>query len=229
MSSPRVPRHIANLNALAEQHGLAVQLVVEPYTDNPELRLWARWSGPRAAFLDLVQPVASYRLPLSRGTLNVPGGAGHYSRTALVSGVVTVEADNVVFEIDFGAPEVSIEQQGDVEIARSANEITYHGTSEGLIAVGIPRERLPTGKRPAKGGYCNVLKDAEWYSRPEWHSRRQPDGSILYRIESPAAVRQRVADVHRLTAQYPYFETAPAPAPRPQLRLVVDNSREPQL
>src|SRR5258708_2324584 len=103
-SSPipaRIPRHIGNLNALAVNAGLTVEMEVGPYSNGPEIRLWSNWRGAQAAFLALVQPVASYRLPLSRGRLNIPGGAGYYAYNALVSGDVIVSGNDVLYQIDF--------------------------------------------------------------------------------------------------------------------------------
>src|SRR6185437_5990117 len=86
----RIPLYIGNLNALAVDAGLTVEMSVEPYNNSRDLRLWSNWRGAQAVFLALVQPVESYRLPLSCGRLNIPGGAGYYGRNSLISGDVTV-------------------------------------------------------------------------------------------------------------------------------------------
>ena len=133
----RIPQYIGNLNALAADAGLTVEMSVEPYDNDPCLRLWSRWRGAQAAFLALVQPIASYRLPLSRGRLNIPGGAGYYSSNALVSGDVIVSGNDLTFEIDFGPPEFIIVDVAGVEIVSYADETLYHGAPAALMALGI--------------------------------------------------------------------------------------------
>src|SRR5258708_37063943 len=118
-SSPipaRIPRHIGNLNALAVNAGLAVEMAAEPCGNDSEIRLWSMWRGPAVAFLALVQPVASYHLPLSRGHLYIPGGTRYYAPKALIGGAVTVTANDDVFEIDFGPAEFTIADIAGVEI-----------------------------------------------------------------------------------------------------------------
>jgi hypothetical protein len=218
-----IPRFIENLNAMATQNGMTTEMAVEPYSDDPEVRLWGKWRGTRGQFLALVQPVASYHLPLSRGSLNIPGGSGYYSRNALLSGSVIVNGDAVLFEIDFGSPEFTIANHADVEVVSYAHEVLYHGSPAALLALGIQRSRLPLGKKAVKAEYHSD-------SQARWLSRRQPDGSVVHRVESPAAFRRRRA---RLT--HPHFqaklarflgaESTPPTARPSHLRLVIDNSR----
>lgn len=207
---------------MAVEAGLAVEMAVEPYTDDPELRLFSKWRGSRAAFLALVNPVASYRLPMCRGTLNIPGGSGYYGRNALVSGVVVVSGGEVVFEIDFGPTTFAITETGGVQIVTYEDEILYHGDPQSLLSFGIKRSRLPLKKRTASQGHdC-------WGEEGQWRSRRQPDGTIVHWVESPAALRQRRKS---LEADYPEAMRDRrreveklAPVPR-HLRLVIDNTR----
>jgi hypothetical protein len=188
-----IPRYVANLNALAERHGLTATVVVEPYDNDPEVRLWGKWRGTRANFLSLVQPVASYHLPLSRGRLNIPGGAW-FAVNPLLTGDVTVAGDQVEYAIDFGPGEYAITECGDVEVVTSADETAYHGAADALLALGIPQSRLPVGKRNGKkDNFGLVLQGSTWLVVERWSSRRQPDGSIVYRAETPAARRRRAA------------------------------------
>jgi hypothetical protein len=218
----RIPRYVSKLNAMAVEAGLAVEMAVEPYSDDPELRLFSKWRGPRAAFLALVNPVASYRLPLCRGTLNIPGGSGYYSRNALISGVVVVSGDEVVFEIDFGPLTFAIMETAGVQIVTYEDEIVYHADPETLLAFGIKRSRLPLKKRTASQG-------RDYKGEEEWRSRRQPDGTIVHWVESPAAFRRRrksYEDSRPKRERILGIESEqPTPAPR-HLRLVVDNTRE---
>lgn len=214
----RVPRYIGNLNELAVSAGLTVEMAVEPCSN----RLWSKWRGAQAAFLALVQPVASYRLPLSRGRLNIPGGAGYYATNALISGDVTVSGNDVLFEIDFGPVELSIADAAGVEIVSYADETLYHGAPAALIALGIERARLPLQRKGARRGW-------DWKAEtPTWSSRRQPDGSIVYRVESPAALRRRRAEHEEFVEQRQMMlpgRVAEAKARPSHLRLVIDNTR----
>jgi hypothetical protein len=223
-SSPvpvRIPRYIGNLNALAVDAGLTVEMEVGPYSNGSEIRLWSNWRGAQATFLALVQPVASYRLPLSRGRLNIPGGAGYYAPNALVSGDVIVSGTDVLFQIDFGPPEFTIADAAGVEIVSYADETLYHGSPAALMALGIERSRLPLQKKKTRGG-------RDWKGETqEWRSRRQPDGSIVYRVESPTALRRRrsgfeeYADRMQMGSPRRVAETKARPS---HLRLVIDNS-----
>lgn len=219
----RIPRYIDNLNALAIEGGLAVEMAVEPYSNDPQLRLFSKWRGAQAAFLALVQPVASYRLPLSRGRLNIPGGAGYYASNALLSGDVIVSGTNVLFEIDFGPPEFTIADMAGAEIVSYVDETLYHGAPAALIALGIERSRLPLQKKRAR--HCR-----DWKAQTqEWSSRRQPDDSIVYRVETPAALRRRrsrfeeYAERRQLVVSGREPETKVRPS---HLRLVIDNTRD---
>jgi hypothetical protein len=221
----RIPRYIGNLNALAENARMAVEMAVEPYGNDPALRLWSSWRGARDAFLSLVQPVASYHLPLTQGRLNIPGGSAYYAHNALVSGDVIVTGDDVLYQIDFGPPVFTISDAAGVEIVSYADETLYHGAPAALIALGIERTRLPLGRRPARS-------DRGWFAETErWSSRRQPDGLIVHRVESPAAFRRRREEYGEFLSEREQrvvgAESKPpttAIQPRPShLRLVVDN------
>jgi hypothetical protein len=214
----KLPRFIENLNGMARGHGMTVEMIVEPYTDNPRVRLWSKWRGTREQLLTLAKPVPSYHLPLSCGNLYIPGASRSHALTALLSGQVTVNGGNVLFEIDWGSPEFTVANLGGVEVISYADEVLYHGPPAALFALGIEKARLPMGKRATKIG-----RDL-WGAEENWSSRRQPDGSILYRVESPAGLRRR-----RETQRAMSFPTQdPIPAARPRrsshLRLVVDNT-----
>lgn len=218
----RIPRYIGNLNALATNAGLAVEMVVACDNDS-RVRLYSKWRGSQAAFLDLVQPIPSYRLPLSQGRLNIPGGAGYYAPNAVISGDVIVRGNEVLFEIDFGPPEFTIADVAGVEIVSYADETLYHGAPAALMALGIERRRLPLQKKKTRSG-------GDWNAETEeWRSRRQPDGSIVYRVESPTALRGRRSRFEEYTADRMHLVSArrePETKVRPShLRLVVDNAR----
>lgn len=221
----RIPRFIENLNALARESGMTVRMVVEPSVDTAELRLWTEWRGTRAQVLAFVRPIPSYHLPLSCGTLTVPGGSGG-SAYPLLTANVTVVGDEVELEIDFGPPHFTIADIAGIEVISYADENLYHGTAAELIALGIERTRLPLGKRAGAREYnCDGAIE-------RWSSRRQPDGTIVYRIESPAELRRRR---ERMAAQFdslhnPHRSHAgivPTTRVRPSyLRLLVDNDRQ---
>lgn len=222
----RIPRYIGNLNAMATAAGLAVELAAEPLDKDPALRLVSKWRGARDPFLALVQPVASYHLPLSCGRLNIPGGAAYYAPKALISGNVFVTDNQVLFEIDFGPIEFTVTAAAGVEIVSYADETLYHGAPAELVAFGIERSRLPMGKKGAH-------RAGDWKAETaEWSSRRQPDGTIVYRIESPTALRRRRASVvedftrHGLVDPGMPAREAETGVRPSHLRLIIDNTKE---
>jgi hypothetical protein len=58
----------------------------------------------------------------------------------------------------------------------------------------------------------------------EWSSRRQPDGLIVYRVESPAAFRQR--RYHWKQSGMEDGKPADIQPRASHLRLVIDNTKE---
>ena len=179
----RIPRYIGNLNALPSNAGLVVEMTVKPYDDDPLIRLWSRWCGAR-----------------------------DYGHNALISGDVIVSGNEVLFEIDFGAPDFTIADVAGVQIVSYVDETLYHGTPAALMALGIERSRLPLKKKGARHG-----RDI-WAETEEWSSRRQPDGSIVHRVESPSALRRRRSEM--ISARKPETKARPS-----HLRLVIDNTR----
>ncbi len=218
---PRLPQFIENLNALAREYGLSVEMLVEPFegasAKKSAPRLWSEWRGSRDAFLKLVDPIPSFHLPLSRGWVSIPGGAQRSSKYPLIKGDLKVTGESVLFCIDWGLPDFAITVAGDVEIVTYADEIVYHGEAAAISALGIDLERLPQGRKEGKR-----FTDDE-STGPLWSSRRQPDGSIVYREESPAACRRRAQEWNsKLQRLGVYSEKAPRVS---HLRLVVDNTR----
>jgi hypothetical protein len=161
----------------------------------------------------------SVRRP-SRGRLNIPGGAGYYASNALVRGDVIVNGNEVLFEIDFGPSEFTIADAAGVEIVSYADETLYHGAPAALMALGIERSRLPLQKKGARQGRY-------WSAEEQWSSRRQPDGSIVYRVESPSALRRRRSEVQGYAERLQLVSARrePETKARPShLRLVIDNT-----
>lgn len=241
----RLPSYIRGLNTWAESFGLRVEIGVYPYDNDPELRLWAKWSGTRAQLLGLIAPIPSYRLPLSRGRLVVPKGPHAARMHRLLEGDVTVDGDQVALEIDFGPPAYTLLSHDGVETIAYAEETMHHGSIEALLAMGVSRDRLPTKRRRRRGH-----DGQEWVVDHHghgykfsagWDSIMQPDGQVLYRVDTPLRVKRREAEwqgylqeQERRGGQYRRMHassdeaqaSAPAVAVRPSyLRLVVDNTR----
>lgn len=227
-----VPRFARNLNRLAEEKGLAVKVrtAARDYGDL-ERRLWALWKGPTDTFyaLGLLQP--SQRLPLKEGVLSIPSHVGPFPEYALLTGYLMVEDGTATWELDFGPADYELEQRGQIEVITYADETLYHGAPAALVAAGIDKRRVTLGKRPSSAS-------ARFnYPHPAWRSRRQPDGTIVHRVESPSASARRLAK-ERLEQQYAAeyrqslstsLDRPPTPAAtaqRPYLRLVIDNTKE---
>lgn len=185
-SGPKVlPRFVRNLNALAEAHGFSTRMSVEPYSDSPKLRLWARWEGTKSQLISLgLLTPSQQRLLTTDCDLNcfsVPHSARWLN--PLIGGGLTVTGDTVALDIDFGPPTYLLTEQQGVEVVTYPNDVLYHGTSAALIGAGIPAARLPSGKRLARQSYNS--------DEPRWRSRRQPDGLVVYCAETREQAARR--------------------------------------
>jgi hypothetical protein len=220
-----IPRHARNLDSIAERAGMRVSTCAEPSSaDNPQLRLWSRWEGSKQQLrsLGLLTPGQEALLARKRSALTVPGTAGQWL-AALIYGHLETTGDQASLAIDHGPAEYRAEQRGDLEIIsyRHLNHdiVSYHGSIEDLVAAGIDRKRLPTGKQSGKCG---------WFAGSSaWMSRMQPDGTCVYRVETGESWRRNHPTYERNNAlcwAAQGFETS-TQKPRPAyLRLVVDNT-----
>jgi hypothetical protein len=175
---PPIPRYMRNLNRLAERTGLTVDVHVAPYTNDPEVRLWSEWAGTEAQFRATGLFVPSQRFPMGAGILEIPSSTLWVC--CLAKGSVDVTGAIARWSIDCGPTLYSVEEKHGVEIITYAEEAIYHGSFEALLGAGVPRKRLPSGKRNAKGNPHT----------PYWGSRRQPDGTIVYRVQTESGIRR---------------------------------------
>jgi hypothetical protein len=125
-----------------------------------------------------------------------------------------------------------------VETCRGESEIIRHGGLKALAESGVPVKRLPTGVYSVRTGsarkWCAVLRTIK--PVPWWACRRQPDGTFVYREETPGAFAERFERFERDTERFRTSAAELAPAtyrlkaplttapPKPFLRLVVDNT-----
>lgn len=215
----RLPRYVQNLAALAESCGLTTSPKIEPCSNDPELRLWLVCTGTRESTLAFIKPIASWHVPLTRGSIWIPGGSksGH----AIANGGLTVRGEYLELELDAGPGEYSIEERRGVEALRTPCALIYHGSAAQLVEAGIDPKRLPLGKRPLINGPRHIWDSSreQLLYFPNRKAVRQFDGSIVYTEETVAAFERRMLKQG--------LEAAESKAPRPShLRLVVDNTRE---
>jgi hypothetical protein len=225
----QLPRYVRNLNTWAESFGLRAEVAVYPYDNDPELRMWGRWTGTRAQLLEMVQPLPSYRLPITSGRLIVPKGSRSGSLKRLLEGNVTVSDEKVTLEIDFGSPVYTLSNHDGVETIVSAEEVLHHGSVEALIAMGVEQDRLPKGARTRReyDGLEYISATSSFKYHASWYSVVQPDGSVVHCIETPLKVHRRQAELDK-----EYRPSSRVGAPRTTararpsyLRLVIDNTR----
>lgn len=225
----RIPRFVQRLNEFAASRGVAVEVEFAPYDDGSELQLWSRWRATRQCFLGLGLLHPSQHLPLARGYLTVPP-RGPYARSGtLLAGEITVTADAVVWDIDFGPGAFELTERDGVETVTYADGRLLHGSAEALIAAGVDRKRLPaTGTRGFKRG-GDSLRNEE---APGWWARRQLDAQYVYYEESVASWQRRMEEQKHdrveaaawLQKRKEEFESEKNPPPRPShLRLVWSN------
>jgi hypothetical protein len=157
-----------------------------PYDNDPQVRLWSKWTGTETQFRATGLFVPSQRFPMGKGRLEVPANVRR-DDYRLLGGEITVTGPTAAWEIDCGPAMFAIAEKNGVEVVTYADELVYHGSLDALIAAGIPRERLPAGNRTAKRSPCEKIGEY----KAKWVNRRHPDGLYVYRIETEAGVRRR--------------------------------------
>jgi hypothetical protein len=224
-----VPRFVRGLELLAQKKGFAVSiapvLVIPAYqpgiAQSEELHLVGTWRGTRRQFQSLRFAVSSFALPSASCTKAVI--MNRFSPVR--AGRVDVEGNEVLFTPDFGEVPASIEYRRDVEVAHYGKRITYHGTREALIDLGVNPKRLKVSKAtPFRQGQCIESFGPPIHLRaaathcvfgdgPEvtlltprrcyWDARLQPDGTILYRDDTELAEceRRELEKVRRYSGQ----------------------------
>ena len=224
-----VPNYIRSLEALAKRRGFVLGPIVIAqvyvrgglYTRKVD-NLVGEWHGTWRQFLSLKITVPSFRRPLLGGAMIA------HSSSPVHAGYLESEGKGVKFLPEFGPVPTGIEHRGEIEIVTYEERVAYHGSSKALIAAGIPRERLILPRKR----WWRVGSSVESFGECRWEMRQQPDGSILYVVDTEKAELARNAehaDFLRSVGKHWYFLSDPEPVAKPQrpsyLRLVVDNSR----
>lgn len=218
-----IPRHIRHLNDLATRVGLAVRVYVEPYSDDPEVRLWSKWTGTRAQLFATGLFTSTEQRRIHGGSkprqVVVPPSESFRRSNYIALGVLSEFGESVQWAIDCGPSIYTLSHSGTAELVTYADEILYHGDAEALIAAGVDRKRLPLGKQ----GFKSTRRSSCDTVEAQWNCRRQPDGLLIYRQETYQALQARHA------RHFPATAAPSQPRERPShLRLVVDNSRSVQ-
>jgi hypothetical protein len=237
-----VPGFVRNLEAIGKRRSFVTSIGIEPIYERRIYEkvnhLVGRWRGTRRQFLGLKFAVPSFRVPLTGGEVLM------HTNSTLRGGYSYIEVDgkNVLFLPDFGRVPVRIEDRGDIEVVEYEERIAYHGSIQALIAAGIPKQRLTLPRlRTWRDGSSN-----ETFGECRWNMQRQPDGLIVYTVdteEAQIARKTRAAERERQQREYDQVHTQmearraremaglPEPIepkpPRPSyLRLVIDNTKE---
>lgn len=227
-----VPRYIRNINAIAQQAGISVNVCVAPYDNSTNVRLWSEWKGNRDQLFSTALLTTAQRKPLfwdCTRTLILSSAGGHRDNACL-SGEIRARDGHFEWDIDCGPITYGLEERDGAEIVVYADYTLYHGTQDELIGLGVEPKRLPTGPRAVKNH--NVWDyDAEMNAMPKWTSRRQFDGSLIYCVESTSHRLERIrrdkvfrAQCHAERSAREGASAGTPPNPRPSLRLVVDNT-----
>lgn len=239
-----VPRFVANLNAYAQARGIDVQVVAEPYDNDPEVRLWSKWRAPLERFLALEcftpfqraglrykSELSAMRSKTTKMEVGVPSSEsmrcvdrGH----PILVGVMNIDAKDAFWEIDSGPVPVEIIERDGVEVSTFEKWTAHHGSMEALVALGIPPKRFPP--TTARSGKSH----RDWFGEEKnWATRRQLDSTFVHWLESPAAFSERQeenADRERRyaaeAARSAALSLAPQASsqPKTRLRLVVNNA-----
>jgi hypothetical protein len=224
-----VPRYVRALEALGARRGFSVSIAIAPvqgYERKVE-HLVGEWRGSWRQFLSLKFTVLSFRRPLIGGAIVVR------TNSPIRDGYVEMDGKVVKFLPDFGPVPVGIQHSGVIEIIRYEERVAFHGSMAALIAAHVPKARLiPPPLRTWRAG-----SSKEPFGECRWSSRRQPDGSIVYTVDTEQAERARkarIVDGERRMQEYEQkcarwerersLEPAATEPQRPSyLRLVVDH------
>jgi hypothetical protein len=103
---------------------------------------------------------------------------------------VPVDENDIIFEIDFGDVPLSILRSNDVETIVFDWCSEYHGTKAALVAAGVAEEGILRGKKPSKSNGHNT-------DERRWWRFLQPDGMIVFGIESELSWRRREKERER--------------------------------
>jgi hypothetical protein len=149
--------------------------------------LAAKWVGTRAELnsTGLLTPAQlRYCSPVERNAKRRVG-------THDLMGVMTTSGDSVVLELDFGEVAREIDMLGNIEVAKYANEVSYHGSADELVAAKVcSRKQLPgpvARRRRAKRG-----PDVPNARKPHCRAWWQPDGQVVFCTETPEGMRRRL-------------------------------------
>lgn len=189
----RVPRFVQNLNTLAGLHGLTARVYVDHYTDDAQKKpiLFADWRGTESQLRSFPLVPSRWRLPVTTGQLTI---GDVWWRHPVMRGHVTVNPTDLLYRLDFDEVPRSIAERDGVEVIEYADEIAYHGSREALIAAGIDCKRIPAGKRGARSGYNAGI--------PDFYTRRQPDGSYVYWLQTDAAYERKQREFEEYKQRY---------------------------
>jgi len=186
-----VPRFVRNLEAIGRCRGFFVSIHLKPVLEG---RWWHQygkvdhligyWRGTRRGFVGLKFAVPGFRVPLLGSEVIMRPNSPIRSGT-----IEVVDGKYMVFSPDFGRAPIRLEERGDVEVVTYEERIAYHGGLKALVAMGIPKERLTS---PRTRRWSNGSAE-ESFGECHWEMRRQPDGSILYVVDTEAAETARQA------------------------------------
>lgn len=208
--SGAVPRHVANLNAMAEKCGFKTSVRVgkvppewpvkeyDEVNDCEGVMGWARgdlvlstWTGTKAQLLAMGILCTSYHFPQRVGWICEP----HHSpysvagRHPALCGVIKIAGENVSLELYGGPRPDSICMAGDVQIVEYPDEIAHHGTRDALTAEGICTARELSLKRPRWTRIEGGTDDS-----PLCLTKKLPDGTFIHWRETEDACRRRFAE-----------------------------------
>lgn len=168
---PVLPRYAKLINDIAVSKGIAVRTTLE------NGGLVSSWEGTEHQLRATQLMPPSWRFPIH--------GGAFYAR--VFSGSLTVHGSRFSARVEHGAPPISIESRGGIEVCAFPDRVAYFGPADALVSGKVcPRNRLPGPALRAKNGGGD--------QEPFWVSRPFPDGSILHVHETPAGAAARLAE-----------------------------------
>ena len=209
-----VPGYVENLNAIARMHGLrvsAARIIREEVPQGGGVMKWEEhlavdWQGTGAQLRSLgwILPSWSFPVATARGPgcrrLDTKWGVGGYVH-------VPVNEDDVTFAINHGDVPLKIAASAGVETISMDWCTEHHGTQAALIAAGIADAQRLSGKKPFKS-------NGQDSDEPRWWRLLQPDGTVVFGIETDLAWRRRAKETERMHQNMRESRRNPIETPR---------------
>ncbi len=179
-----IPRYVRNWNRIAERAGLTTAAI-----NNGE-EIIISWCGSSSSFRATGMLPKTFRFPTKRSSL-LRHLCGLSANVQIVADDCfklqqSVWAPASVREMSPGVEEVQYE----VSENDYGCDLAYHGALKALIGAGVMLEKYRPGSSTPRRRWGNCRHGSTPYGG-RWETRPQPDGLVLFEVESKESVERR--------------------------------------